>query len=257
MTRALSCSKQKSDALTRHQKSDALRASDYAKRHPAPSHYDEGAFLCDNITRKVIFCRGDSRIALSAEGGTDKLMREYNMQSQITSPKDVSQMSGQRRTTRLSSWDYSASGYYFVTICTKERTSLFGHIECSDQIDGMAKMALSEWGHLCTAAIETSNAECVQVDVDTFVVMPNHVHLLVFIHGGSGDGPTYRSALSLFVGRFKAAVTKEIRKKVPGKAVWQRGYYDHVVRGDSDYQRIWEYIQNNPIRWAQDVYHID
>ncbi|WP_290996579.1 transposase [Gordonibacter sp.] len=162
-----------------------------------------------------------------------------------------------RNSLRLRSWDYSNPGCYFVTACTFERLPLFGYIEVIDEgFSHMARMRLSDQGRLCKSAILSASETYGQVDVDTFVVMPNHIHLLVHLQDSLQDG-TPRSLLSRFVGFIKGRVTREARKTWPEAQIWQKYFYDHVVRDEADYLRIWEYIENNPARWAQDRYWFD
>ena len=88
------------------------------------------------------------------------------------------------------------------------------------------------------------------VSVDKYVIMPNHIHLLISnLTGGHGDPP-----LRIYdvVGRFKSFTTHQY-----GKTLWQRSFYDHVIRNRNDYNEIWEYIENNPVKWKQDEFHIE
>ena len=82
--------------------------------------------------------------------------------------------------------------------------------------------------------------------IDKYIVMPNHIHVILSISEGPGKGVS----ISRIVGQFKRAVTIRLRE-----AIWQQGYFDHVIRCDGDYQRIWEYIDNNPLKWVLDKYY--
>jgi REP element-mobilizing transposase RayT len=137
-----------------------------------------------------------------------------------------------RRSPRLRGFDYSSSGVYFVTTCTRERACVLGHLE------GEVVM-LSPVGRAAETCLLDTPRHHPDVSLDAYVVMPNHVHAVLRI-----DGPP----LGLVVATFKAAVTR-----VTGvKGMWQRGYHDHVVRDEDDLARIREYIASNPIRWALD-----
>jgi putative transposase len=136
-----------------------------------------------------------------------------------------------RKRTRLSGFDYGWTGAYFVTVCASRRGAAFGVVRdgsvCLDEVGTVVEEAL--------AAIPHHHA----VAVDASVVMPDHVHAILIL------GPTTRrETLSSVVGAFKARATRRL-----GRAIWQRGFYDHVVRDDADLERVREYIETNPLRW--------
>ena len=87
--------------------------------------------------------------------------------------------------------------------------------------------------------------------MDKFVVMPNHVHMILVIH--SDDKLV---SITHIVGQFKMSVSKKIRKRDPDIKVWQRSFHDHIIRNERSYQKIWEYIENNPIKWEEDCFYI-
>jgi REP element-mobilizing transposase RayT len=146
-----------------------------------------------------------------------------------------------RKAIRLRDFDYSTPGGYLVTICTHHRQSLLG--QCRDD-----KVRLTAAG----AAVETCWLRIpvhFAVELDMFVVMPNHVHgILVLVK--AGHAPPLRTV----VGSFKSAATRDVNRLrgTPGAAVWQRSYHDHVIRDERDLERIRGYITANPIRWALD-----
>jgi REP element-mobilizing transposase RayT len=176
-----------------------------------------------------------------------------------------------RRSTRLRTEDYTA-GAFFVTIFTHERTCIFG------EIDGSV-MQLSDHGRIAADEWLRSGEMRPGLLLDAFIVMPNHLHGIVILDpahdaGGLGersgyaDGQQDRShqkaeistpkraerSLGSFVAGYKSAVTASIdaARATPGAPVWQRGYYEHVIRNDGDLDRIREYIANNPARWQLD-----
>jgi putative transposase len=165
-----------------------------------------------------------------------------------------------RRSTRLKGYDYSASGGYFVTICTHQRECLFGKI-----IDG--KMGLNEFGQTVAEEWERSLTMRQNIELDTSVVMPNHFHGIVKITDTVGAQciaplPTdklYRQPQSLgsFVAGFKMAVTKRINtiRETPGVPVWQRNYYDRIIQDEDALHQICQYIVNNPQSWQLDQLH--
>jgi putative transposase len=136
---------------------------------------------------------------------------------------------------RLRDYDYSHAGLYFVTTCVKGWRCLFGTV-ADDRV------VLSSLGAIAQECLVSIVEHHRDVLLDSYVVMPNHVHAVV------GIGEDSASALGVVVGTYKGAVSR-----VSGKAdLWQRGYYDHVVRDESDLARIRRYIESNPIQWAQD-----
>ncbi|MCX7195249.1 MAG: hypothetical protein NTV37_05015 [Proteobacteria bacterium] len=153
---------------------------------------------------------------------------------------------------------------YFITICTHDRLPLFGEV-----IDG--KMMRNETGMMaekCWCAIPDHFPWAM---LDVFIVMPNHVHGIITIGAnvvGTNVGAknllplqlkskhgTSRTIGSIIRG-FKIGVTKWFRSNTDVHAVWQRNYYEHIIRNDEAYLKIAEYIQTNPQRWEEDIYHI-
>ena len=151
-----------------------------------------------------------------------------------------------RKPNRLSGYDYAAPGSYFITICTANHEPLFGRIcACEDSIIS-AKMVLNDAGHAAEAAILAIPDHYPGTAVDKYVVMPNHIHLILTIPFQSEK----TSGVPNIVRQFKRAVSLQL-----GKSVWQQGFHDHIIRGETDYQEIWTYIDNNPLKWAMDKYY--
>jgi len=175
-----------------------------------------------------------------------------------------------RRSIRLKGYDYTRAGAYFVTICTKDRACLFG-----DVADGV--MRLNQMGHIVRQCWLAIPDHVPPVLLDEFVVMPNHVHGIIVImpthivgarhavgatHASplqNHDTPTrprgpQRQSVGSIVGSFKSAATKRINEQrgTPGAPVWQRDYFEHIIRNDESLNRIREYILNNPLQWALD-----
>ena len=109
-------------------------------------------------------------------------------------------------------------------------------------------------GLICDKYINNINTIYENVSVDKYVIMPNHIHLLLSIrdlpNGTSRTPSPTNSIVSKFISTFKTLVTKEL-----GKSIWQRSYHDHIIRGEKDYQKIWEYIDTNVIRWEKDCFY--
>lgn len=146
-----------------------------------------------------------------------------------------------RRSIRLKGYDYSQAGAYFVTICTQNRACLFGEVVGGDlRLNDAGTIARQCWLEI---PIHFPNTE-----LDEFVIMPNHVHgIIVLVEPPTRSIPT-------IIGSFKSATTKRINeyRSTPGTPVWQRSYYEHVIRDDESLNRIQKYIRNNPVKWTLD-----
>lgn len=163
-----------------------------------------------------------------------------------------------RRSIRLPRFDYSTPGAYFITICTHRRAPILAEVVHGELVlTGAGRLAEDEW--LRSGSVRS------EIVLDAFVVMPDHLHGIVFIAGGPTlMGPTPSDAarperahgplpgsIGAFVAGFKAAATARINRlrRTPGAAAWQRNYYEHVIRCDMELHRMRAYIDNNPPRW--------
>jgi putative transposase len=145
-----------------------------------------------------------------------------------------------RKSLRLSHFDYATPGAYFVTVCTQDRACLFGTVR-----DGLVH--LSEAGRIVEQVWQALPGHYPNFALDEFVIMPNHVHGVLLIENEGGR------PLSNLMRAFKAFSTREIRgRTLANDTVWQRGYYEHVVRDESDLTAIRQYIQDNPAKWDLD-----
>ncbi|MBI4962140.1 MAG: transposase [Desulfomonile tiedjei] len=168
-----------------------------------------------------------------------------------------------RRSIRLMDYDYSQSGAYFVTICTTDRASVLGEIS-----DG--QVSLNELGEIVAETWQWLERHYEYLELDEWLVMPNHLHAIVvigdslcrgasgsaLIPGGSRTAPTAarRKPLGRLIGSFKTVSTKQINeiRKSPGMGLWQRNYYEHVIRSEKSLNAIREYIEANPFHWQDD-----
>lgn len=144
-----------------------------------------------------------------------------------------------RKSPRISGYDYSTPNYYFITICTHEHQCLFGKPN-----------HLNQRGMIVREHIERLPGYYHGVHIDHFVVMPNHIHLIIVLDGNESD-PNISSIVALF----KTGVTKQIREKEPGIKIWQRSFHDHVIRNQKSYKKIWMYIEDNPRKWEEDCFY--
>ena len=159
-----------------------------------------------------------------------------------------------RKHPRLKEYDYGENGAYFVTICTEGRKPILSHIAVGrvetlkDLLALSAKppqVRLTKIGSIVEMYIRGMNTAYENVSVDKYVIMPNHLHLLITL--ADGGLRSSRPTIPTIVRSFKRMVTREV-----GTPIFQTSFYDHVVRGERDYWEIWQYIENNPARWAED-----
>jgi putative transposase len=169
-----------------------------------------------------------------------------------------------RNSLRHATFDYTQPAAYFVTFCCHKGQSLFGRVE--DQT-----MILNPLGGIADRAWHEFAGRHSETEVDRFVVMPNHVHVLLWIRSSPDSatqnapkqerkfGDAIAGSLSTLIGGYKSTVTQKAKLAglLPGAALWQRNFYDHIVRNEPDLLRIREYIRNNPARWDEDKLHPD
>jgi putative transposase len=160
-----------------------------------------------------------------------------------------------RRSLRLKEYDYAQSGAYFVTLVAHNRQCIFGQFVNGD-------IALNEFGQIVSEEWTRSAAIRQEIELDAFIVMPNHIHGIVIITnrsvGATGRSPLLagppKHSLGPFIGGFKSAATKRINeiRSTPGLPIWQRNYYEHIIRYEESLDRIREYVLTNPAGWEFD-----
>ncbi len=160
-----------------------------------------------------------------------------------------------RRSIRLRGYDYAQAGVYFVTICAHDRASLFGEI-------ANGKVTLNDTGRMVEKCWNDIPTHFPHTELDEFIVMPNHIHGILSIIAAVGAKnisplPTQqRAGTSKTIGSiilgFKIGVTKWVREQTPIHNVWQRNYFEHIIRDELSLHRIREYIATNPACWAED-----
>ena len=176
----------------------------------------------------------------------------------------------------MQGYDYNQNGEYFITICTQNKKCLLGRIVGGGVLDA-PKIELSKYGKIVDEQITFMGCIYDNIIVEKYVIMPNHIHLLIRIENKSDSGssrtvrvssghlcimqkhrpnrqvrptPT-NSVVSMFVSTLKRFTNKNV-----GKKLWQRSYYDHIVRNESEYLKIWEYINSNAQKWQSDKYYV-
>jgi len=176
-----------------------------------------------------------------------------------------------RRSIRLKGYDYTQPGAYFVTLVTYDRVPLFGEIVNGEmQLNPLGEIARAEWFQ--TAVIRPY----VVLHPDEFVAMPNHVHGIIWIVddtvgaqrrcaptdravGGATPTNVIPGSLGAIVRSFKSATTKRINvlRGASGDSIWQRNYYEHIIRSERALNAIRRYILNNPAKWTKDAEYLE
>lgn len=160
-----------------------------------------------------------------------------------------------RKNLRLREYDYSENGAYFVTVCSKDKRHIFSSIVGAGHPAG-PQTEFSNIGKSIEKHIKNIPNVYSGVFIDDYVVMPNHIHMLIRIDkpclgAGQCPAPTEKTVtLPKIISAFKSLCSREA-----GQRIWQRGYYEHVCRSEFDYTVCCQYIQDNPIRWAEDEYY--
>ena len=150
----------------------------------------------------------------------------------------------QRKNNRLGKYDYSQNGAYFITRCVKDRKEILSEIVGAGVLD-CPKIRLLYHGEIADKYIKQMGGFYDNISIDKYVIMPDHIHLILTVKNGRSGTPAptgdKNSSVTEFVGTFKRFCNKEY-----GENIWQRSYYDHIIRSQNDYNEIWEYIENNP-----------
>lgn len=141
-----------------------------------------------------------------------------------------------RKKLRLNDYNYSLEGLYFITICIKNRIKRLGNIENN-------KIVLSKEGFIAQKMLKNIEKLYAGVQIDEYIIMPNHIHVIFTIKKQKDI------TISKILNQYKGTVTKQL-----GYSIWQKSFYDHIIRNTKEYYKIKEYIQNNIINWSQDEY---
>ena len=163
-----------------------------------------------------------------------------------------------RKSLRLKGFDYNTPGAYFITFCTQKRKQILSHIVGA--IHESPELQLTPYGVIVDSVIQNI-PEHLHVTIERYIIMPNHIHLIAVITEEDmlceiRESPQQaRSIISKLIGYIKMNASKSIRQSYGKISVWQRGYYDHVVRDQYDYEALAEYIQENPLRWELDRFY--
>lgn len=168
-------------------------------------------------------------------------------------------MEKHRKRNRLKNFDYSSSGYYFVTICVNKRPNIFGEIQGQ-------KMILNKYGVIIKKYLSELPTRYKNIELDEFIIMPNHIHLIIIINSTFPIGTIHELSLQnsnnqlkrrnmllcKIIGYLKMNSSKQIHSLGLNLFRWQRSFYDEIIRNEYSLYYIREYIRNNPANWDKD-----
>lgn len=158
-----------------------------------------------------------------------------------------------RKSTRLKDYDYSSEGAYFITICTHNKQKILCDIVGGGALDA-PKIKLSTIGGIVEKYILSSN-NIPEISVEKYVIMPNHIHLILLVKNNIGTSkapsPT-NNIISHSISTLKRFVNRDV-----GENIFQRSFHDHIIRGENDYLKIWNYIDTNPQKWEEDCFYTE
>ena len=153
-----------------------------------------------------------------------------------------------RKLPRKRDYDYSQDGIYFITICSEHRKRIFSHIPDSQDLE-TAVAELTHIGKTVDKHISKLEEKYPQITLPSYVIMPNHIHLLISVMNTEN---AERKSIPAIIGQLKSSITNECRRVFGTKALFQRSYYDHIVRDEKEFEKISDYIIHNPGTWIYD-----
>ena len=157
-----------------------------------------------------------------------------------------------RTQPRLKGYDYSANGAYFLTLCARNRARLFGCVVGAGVPDG-PDVDLTFYGKIVQTRLEEMSRFYSDLHLDHYVIMPNHIHIMLTLDGTCGPSGTpapTNARIPAFVSALKRLTNREA-----GTDLWQRSYHDHIIRDENDFLAHWSYIDGNAARWSEDEYY--
>ena len=160
-----------------------------------------------------------------------------------------------RKNIRLNGYDYSQNGAYFLTVCTDNREHLLSEVVVGQ---GLCSCRLTDIDTLIECEIKKIPERFSNVCIEKYVIMPNHIHMIVVLKQRQEQSPCPTNpTIDGIICAYKSITTKlcNVTDNMPGRKIWQFRYHDHIVRSDDDYQKIWQYIDENPAKWTADKYY--
>ena len=164
----------------------------------------------------------------------------------------------ERKLNRLTNFDYSRNGLYFITICTKDRKKCLSEIpDVGDGVLDVPIVRLTDYGKIVNDQINEINSVYAKLKIMKYVIMPDHLHMIIYLFDennvivGTSRTPSPTNAvIPSLISVFKRFVNKKT-----GCNIWQRSYHDHIIRNEREFLEICNYIDNNPINWVNDIYN--
>ncbi len=151
-----------------------------------------------------------------------------------------------RKRNRLENYDYSSCGAYFITVCTLDRRIYFWN-NVGAIIDRPQDVELSAYGKMVDQAIQNISSAYSALSIESYVIMPNHLHILIRVCTDEYGRPLVAPTMSRVVKQLKGIISKQI-----GTSIWQKSFHDHIIRDREDYEEHLRYIYENPMRWGYD-----
>ena len=151
-----------------------------------------------------------------------------------------------RKNIRLNDYNYSSNGAYFITICTKNKENLLWKNVGANCVRPLDQLPLSKIGIVIENEIYKLNTVYENIKVDKYQIMPSHIHLIIFIYEDSNGRTQFAPTISRIIKQFKGSITKQI-----GFSIWQKSFYDRIIRNEKEYQSVWNYIHNNPLKYLE------
>lgn len=146
----------------------------------------------------------------------------------------------------MNDYNYSSNGAYFITICTKNKENLLWKNVGANCVRPLDQLPLSKIGIVIENEIYKLNTVYENIKVDKYQIMPNHIHLIIFIYEDSNGRTQFAPTISRIIKQFKGSITKQI-----GFSIWQKSFYDRIIRNENEYQSVWNYIHNNPLKYLE------
>jgi len=157
-----------------------------------------------------------------------------------------------RKNIRLEEYDYSKTGYYFITLCVIDRREILGRV-VGDGVHDVPRCELTDIGRIVESQISATTDYYKYFRIDKYTIMPNHIHMIITVsnENGSSRKPNPTNArIPSFVSAFRRFINKQC-----GFSIWQSSYYGRIIRNEEEYGKILQYIEENAARWTEDEYY--
>ncbi len=158
----------------------------------------------------------------------------------------------QRKRIRLEGYDYSSCGAYFVTICVADKNALLWENVGANCVRPNEPPTLSNIEKTIDNEVQKLNTIYENVTVDKYCIMHDHIHMIIFLAPDECGRTQFGPTLSRIIKQFKGSITKQT-----GLSIWQKSFYDRIIRNEKAYQEAWQYIDTNPAKWEEDCFIVN